>query len=231
MALIRLGLGSQASGSLGGTVFSHNRFGAYIRARSIPVNPNTARQVAVRNFVTNLSQDWNNVLTQAQRDAWNEYAANTLFTNKLGEAINLTGLNVYVGSNSQALLAGLARVNDAPIIFTQANAEEALAVTASVATQNLSVTFDATQPWANEDLGIQNVFMGIPQNAGIAFFGGPRRFAGVILGDATTPPTSPATIAAPFVFGLGQRIWVATRIRRADGRYSERAEVNFLSIA
>ena len=37
------------SGSLGGITASHNRFGAYLRERVIPVNPGTQPQVIVRN--------------------------------------------------------------------------------------------------------------------------------------------------------------------------------------
>jgi len=231
MALIRLGLGSQASGSLGGTVFSHNRFGAYVRARSIPVNPQTARQVVVRNIMQNLAILWNNTLTQAQRDAWIEYGANTPYLNRLGEAINLTGLNWYTGSNLLALQAGLTRVDDAPTIFTQAQAELALAVTASEATQNLTITYDDTQDWVSEDGAQQSVFMGIPKNANTKFFKGPWQFIGLIAGDSGAPPVSPAVIAASYPFAAGQRIWVKTRIRRADGRYSAPAIVNFLGLA
>ena len=47
--------GQQRSGSIGGATWSHNSSGAYIRARSIPVNPNTDRQNAVRVAVRNLA--------------------------------------------------------------------------------------------------------------------------------------------------------------------------------
>ena len=40
---------TDASGSLSGVTYSHNRGGAYTRNRSIPVNPNTVQQQAVRN--------------------------------------------------------------------------------------------------------------------------------------------------------------------------------------
>lgn len=76
MTLIRFAEGQQRSGSIGATVHSHNRFGQYIRARSVPVNPNTARQVIARNAARSIMIAWQNTLTQDQRDAWNVYAAN-----------------------------------------------------------------------------------------------------------------------------------------------------------
>ena len=65
MALIRYAEGQQRSGSIGASVYSHNRYGAYIRARSVPVNPNTDRQVAIRNAIRALTIAWGN--TPGQR--------------------------------------------------------------------------------------------------------------------------------------------------------------------
>ena len=231
MALVRFAEGQQRSGSSGGTVFSHNRSGAYIRARSKPVNPNTARQVVVRNAVRALSIAWSAVLTQLQRDAWNVYAANVSWLNRLGETITLTGLNHFIRSNTPLLQNGLARIDDAPGQFNLATAELALVCSASEATQQVSVGFDAAADWANEDDAHQFVYMGLPQNESIAFFAGPYRLIGQIDGDGTTPPTSPELLAAAFPFVEGQRIWIRTRIIRADGRLSEFALTDFLGSA
>lgn len=231
MALIRFPEGQQRSGSAGGSVYSHNRYGAYIRARSIPTNPNTDRQVAMRNNVRSLSIAWQNTLTELQRLAWEGYAAATTWRNKFGESVYLTGLAHYVRSNSARLQAGLARLDAAPTIFNLAAAELALVVTASEATQQLSVAFDDTPTWCDEDGSMQTISMGRPANPSTKFFGGPFRYAGVIEGDSAAPPSSPVLIDAPFVFSEGQRLWVRTRIGRADGRLSEHAQVNFLGAA
>lgn len=229
MALVRLGDGQQRSGSIGGTVYSRNRSGAYIRARSIPVNPNTARQVQFRNALRSLSIAWQIDLTQAQRDAWNVYGANVTWQNKLGDSINLTGLNHYLRSNVTLVGLGKPRVDPAPVIFTLAAAELSLGATASEATQQVTVTYDDTQAWANEAGAFQFFYLGRPQNGGIAFFKGPYRF--VNLADGATPAVSPGIFAATFPFAAGQRLWVRSRIIRADGRLSEFAEVNFLGAA
>jgi len=231
MALVVLPEGTQISGSAGGTTWSHNRFGAYKRNRSVPVNPNTDRQVAIRNLTRALSIAWATELTQAQRDAWELYAANVSWVNKLGQSVLLTGLNHFVRSNASRQQAGLARVDAGPVIFTLAPAELALVVTASEATQLLSVVYDDALDWCDEDGAFQSVFMGLPKNGCIKFFGGPWRFADVIEGDSVTPPTSPASIAVPFPIAEGQRIWVQTRIGFADGRLSEFARYNFLVAA
>lgn len=228
MALIRFAEGQQRSGSSGGTVFSRNRSGAYIRARSVPVNPNTGRQVSARNLTRNLSIAWQTELTQYQRDLWDVVADLIDWQNKLGESIKLTGLNWFVRTNAARMQGGLARVDDASGVLALAQAESELGVTASEATQMLEVSFDDTKTWAQEDDAAQLVHMGIPQSPARKFFGGPWRYAGVMLGNLVVPLTSPQTIVAPFPFQEAQRVWVKTRICRADGRLSDFAQVDFL---
>lgn len=229
MALVVLPEGTQISGSIGGTVWSHNRFGAYKRNRSIPVNPNTDRQVAVRNAVRALMVAWENTLTQPQRDAWEVYADNVPWQNRLGQSVKLTGSNMYVRTNTILLQLGKTRIDVAPVIFTLAAAELALSVTASEATQQLTIAYDDGEPWANEAGAFQFFFMGLPQNANKTFFGAPFRY--INLADGATPAVSPGIFAAPFPFAEGQRIWVQSRIIRADGRLSTFARVNFLGAA
>lgn len=229
MALIRFAEGQQRSGSIGATVYSHNRFGAYIRARSVPVNPNTSRQIQIRNAVRSLTILWQNTLTQVQRDAWDVYAANVPWQNKFGDDVRLTGLAHYVRSNTARLARGGATIAAAPVIFNLAAAELGLVCTASEATQLVTCNYDDTQTWATEAGAFQFFYMGLPQNAAITFFGGPFRFINVA--DGATPAVSPGIFAAPFPFAAGQRLWVQSRIARADGRLSELARVDFLGAA
>ena len=229
MALVVLPEGQQRSGSIGGTVWSRNRSGVYIRNRSVPVNPNTDKQVAIRNIVRALAIAWDQTLTQPQRDAWNLYAANVDWINSLGQTVNLTGLNHYIRSNTPRLDIGLARVDDGPVIFNLATAELGMSCAASEATQQYTLTWDDTAAWASEDGAAEITQQGAPQNGGIGFFGGPWRRNGFIPGNSGAPPTSPTVLTAQFPFAQGQRLWIRSRITRADGRLSEFAQVNFLA--
>ncbi len=222
-------IATSMSGKLGGVVASHGRGGAYFRAKTIPTNPNTPRQIAVRTRIKNLAIAWANDLTQAQRDAWDLYAANVPFIDSIGESIFLTGINHYSRSNQAKLQAGLARVDDAPSTFTLAAAEGSLGATGSAAADTVDITFDDAKTWASEDNAAQLVFVGQPVNPSIKFFGGPFRFAGALLGNSTTPITSPQTLASPFVLDVGVQVFVETRILRADGRLSARARTSFLA--
>ena len=228
MALIRFAEGQQRSGSIGATVYSHNRSGAYIRARSIPVNPNTDRQVEARNAVRALAIFWETALTQDQRDAWNVYAANVNWTNKLGDAINLTGLNHYIRCNATRIPFGFIRIDAAPAIQDLGIAELNLSAVASEATQDLVIGGDPAGDWIADPGASQVYSLGLPQNPGIAFFGGPFRITGVA---AIGPPPFPVTLPAAFPFVEGQRLWLRSRIQLSDGRLSEFAQINFLSVA
>lgn len=106
----------QLSGSSGGTTASHNRFGSYFRARTIPVNPNTPIQTLRRETLAGLSADWR-TLTDAQRESWNSLALQISKTDALGVAYNPTGLQTYVGNNSLRIFAAaLPLVDNAPIL-------------------------------------------------------------------------------------------------------------------
>jgi len=231
MALIRFAEGQQRSGSIGATVYSHNRFGQYVRARSVPVNPQSSRQQVARNTLRTLMAAWSAALTAAQRAEWTAYADAVSWLNRLGDTVTLTGIAHYLRSNAAILAAGLTRVDDGPAVLALPAGPGTFTVTASEATQQISVAFDNTEDWANEDAGALSVLMGMPQNATRSFFNGPWRWAGVIEGDSSTPPASPAAITAPFTFQEGQRIWCQARVLRADGRVAVPTAVNFLAAA
>lgn len=230
--LVRIGEGSQRSGSLGGTTYARNRFGTYARPRTVPVNPNTSRQNETRASLRNTTISWDQVLDSGQRDGWETYAANVPWLNRLGEEVRLTGIAMFTRSNAARSEADLPLLEDAPVIYELAESPILGTVAADVSAQTLSVGYDNTEGWANEDDGALLIYMGRPQNGSRTFYRAPWRRAGVVAGDGTTPPTSPLVVnPAPWTFGINNRIWVYARALRADGRLSEKTAVNFLSVA
>lgn len=223
MALVKFGGGiTQMSGSLGGNTFARNRSGNYVRARTTPINPQSQRQSVIRAIIAQLTAAWANLLDDAQRAAWAVFADNVPAKNKLGEVISLSGFNQYVKSNTVLLNAGLAVVADAPILFTLPGEDPTYATEVDAGTGIVSVTFDDTRDWVSEDTSGLVVQVGIPVSPGINFFDGPWRHAGIILGDGTTPPTSPdVSIAVPFEIGDGQKVFTRAKVVRGDGRISD----------
>ena len=82
---------TQASGSVGGFTAAHNQGGLYLRARSIPVNPQTPAQNLVRSFFGGLATRWRQTLTEQQREFWTIYGTTVEYTNPLGDLIRLSG--------------------------------------------------------------------------------------------------------------------------------------------
>jgi len=105
----------QISGRVGGSVFSHNKGGAYIRNGSIPTIVQTTKALAYKAILTNMSRAFGN-LTDAQRLAWVEYAANHPVVNALGRSHYLTALNWYIRCNSRLTRSGDAVIDVPPVI-------------------------------------------------------------------------------------------------------------------
>jgi hypothetical protein len=215
-------LGTQLSGSLGGIVASHNAGGAYFRARTTPVNPNTTFQQVVRAAFANLASIWTGTLTQAQRDAWDVYADNVKVTNRIGEQVNISGIAHFTRSNVARIQFGHARVDDGPTEFNLGGMAIVSLDTYSGATQTGNFNFNTSglsDPWANEAGGFMFLFLSRPQNPGINYFRGPYRAIASVTGDPV-PPVSPSVTGVPFAITEGQRLFGRAIASTADGRLS-----------
>jgi len=221
MALIKFGGGIVGmSGSIAGNTFARNHYGSYARARTKPINPNTAMQQACRSALSFLTNYWAQTLTSAQRTAWNLYGSSVAMTNKLGETVYLTGFNHFIRSNSILKRSARSLVAAGPTVFELPEADPTFAFTATETDNKGTYTYDDTAEWANEDGGWLHMFMGQPQNPQRNFFGGPWKLYAAVAGNSVAPPSSPGDTAGPFAMSTGQRVWVYARITRADGRLS-----------
>lgn len=211
---------TQASGSLGGITASRNKGGMYFRSRAIPTDPGTSFQLAMRNIMGNLATRWLGTLTAAQRLAWETYAANVTVPNALGEQIQLSGINHYLRSNAPRIQSGATRIDAAPTTFNLGEFTHPVASAASSGTGVVSIDYDNTDGWANEDLAWLLGYTSRQQNPTINYFRGPYRYAGSVEGDSVTPPTSPLALASPFALTQNNKVFARVQVSRADGRLS-----------
>jgi len=160
----------QLSGSVGGVVASRNAGGAYLRNRTVPVNPNSVRQQAARAAFAAVAIGWR-ALTAAQRAGWDSYAVETPVLNRLGESITISGSAHYIRTNAFRLNAGAAELPAAPNIPGLSTLGAFESVTVSVADGVSFVTVDATA------VGPGLVQIGPPVSAGVSFFKGPFSLA------------------------------------------------------
>jgi len=209
MALVRFGGGViQMAGSISGTTFARNSSGNYARARTSPVNPRSALQTARRTTMAYWTEYWHETLSAANRTAWATYAAAVNMKNRLGETIKISGFNHFVRVNTFRATIGQSACPNAPTVLSLPDQDPTFAISASVATQLISVVWDDTLPWGDIAASAMGVFMGRPQLPTRNFFRGPWNYGGSIAGNGV----SPATFTAPFTLVLGQRIWCYARI-------------------
>lgn len=97
-------LSSELSGSLSGVVASSSRGGVgYFRVRARPGNPRSFAQSTMRLILTGIAAAWAGTLTDPQRADWAALAGSTE-----------SGINAYMRLNSQRILGGSDRDDDAP---------------------------------------------------------------------------------------------------------------------
>jgi hypothetical protein len=237
-------LAGSYSGSVGGLTASHNKGGAYFRRRSVPVDPQSTYQARVRDSFANLSQAWNVTLTAIQRAEWDTYAQNTTVIDSLGQSIQLSGINWYIGNNTPRVQSGAlftafgapfaatARVDSAPVVFERGIAP----VIASAGGGGAfgADTFNVNWTTAIADTVIF-IFLGPPVNPAITFFKGPYL---MVAGDGTGTVTNldvtlTDTTAYTDRYGLpatGQRTFgYIRRSHNLDGaRLSSRVPFSFI---
>lgn len=248
MALIVLPDGTQISGSVGGVTYGHNRYGAYKRARSVPVNPSSGRQSSIRTAFGVASELWRQI-TGTQRAAWKSYAETLSRLNKLGQPISLSGQAAFVQNLSLFNYCGEALTGT--VLDRPAADGDAPAVNLQFAYNSDNIVVGAVgstgTPGAGEVLvdfstipnydagGATAVIVQLSQSydPGISFFKGPWRQTFVYATNGIDAPPSGAetyTIQAgpPPV---GGRMWMRVRWRDAPGRWSPPTVLQMAAIA
>lgn len=216
MALLKSALLTQASGSVGGVTFSRAKGGMYIRARSMPVNPDTVYQQAVRQAQGTLSARWQTTMTPTQRSGWEIYAANVPRRNRLGDTIHLSGIAMYTRCNVSRIQAGLPVVDDGPNSYTIGDPPDLTGVAWSNSGPNtLTLNYNVTTDPADRLL----VYVSRPISPTVNFFRGPYRYNGSPAGGAGTYVIDEATLLMPLT--QGNDVILRARWAYVDGRLSD----------
>jgi len=216
MALIKLGaLVANISGSIGGTTFARNRGGAYIRNRTVPLNPQSPRQVAIRQIFGSLSNLWSTTVTSVQRTAWELYAENVPLTNSLGEDRNVSGINMYQRGNSLLLDTNGVREDDGPTVFTKGPSISPTITLDSAANELTITNLGGYDPATDGFIGLL-VAQGRPQQPGVNFYKAPfTKIDGEQHVDLASLPTD---VPLEFPISAGQAVFIRTAVVTIDGR-------------
>lgn len=115
MAIIIPGVAvSQVSGRVGGTIFSRNRGGAYMRNGSIPATVTTPFAQFIKAVIAAQSQAWAG-LDESEREQWVEWAAQNPVINRLGQSRTLSGHQAFVKINARLASAGFTALDSPPL--------------------------------------------------------------------------------------------------------------------
>lgn len=173
MALIKWGaLVTDGRGKIGGQVLTKGRSGAVIRNKVTPTNPQSSRQVAARQRLTQLSQGWRD-LTQAQRDLWDGMVDAYSKTNVFGDIVKPTGKNLYTALGVNRLLIGESPL-DAPLTPSEIIPSNLMIDSLEVPT---NLVFDVIQAASGQKIVVQ---ASAPVSPGISYPPTKLRIIGVI---------------------------------------------------
>jgi hypothetical protein len=189
------------SGSLGGQTSSHNRAGQYRRARRSPTQPvGTGRRAFIRSAFGAASSAWSGI-TDAQRAAWDAWAAGYPYTDSLGQTVILTGHQMYVAVNTQLANCGSAASAVPPVstVTTAPVVDIATLTHAGVGTLTLAGTGAA--------LDFVLVSFTKPMSAGRSFVGAYWQQTKVAASLATATLFGPAYVIQFGLPGAGQKVF------------------------
>lgn len=197
-----------ASGSIGGTVFAHNKGGMYIRNRSIPTTSTTEKALAQKARMAAASQAWQG-LTAAQRLAWLEWANENPVIDKLGQSMNLTGHQAYCGNYSRMSLAGETPLTIPPITPAPAPLLTAT-LNLDIGVGAFDVTYTATPLGADDALWL---VANVHNSAAINYVENIKRWIGVSAAAQASPYDFESDIEGVFgTLGVGQYITLFSHV-------------------
>ena len=142
-----------ASGSLGGTVYSHNRGGYYTRNRTVPVDPNTPEQQAMRTALASLAVYWADTLSSGQREAWQAFADGVKRPNRIGDHRSVGGRAEFFRANLPRAQANTWLAEDLDFVVAPPSSGAAVAdplygaQIMDPSNPTLMLTWAGTAPW------------------------------------------------------------------------------------
>lgn len=210
--------GGATSGKLGPAVASRNKGGQYLRSRVVPSGGTpTPQQEVIRNAIRSVVPSWSS-LTPDQRAGWNTYGVNVPTVDVLGDTIQLSGQNWYVGSNVLATQIGEPLATDAPTTFDRGGIDlSAATFTAGASMGTLSLGASLSSLMADGGAGTLNVFCGRDYSAGRSKYFGSFQYSNTW---ASTSTASNLVFTLPFAHDSNNQMAINVVIRRDDGRYT-----------
>jgi len=216
---------ADASGSIGTTTYQRTRAGLIIRARVTPANPATARQVTARNALSTLTTAWGTDLTEEQRTAWSNLAAQAVHHTRPSVAFVPDGKALYIRNNMDSAIRGVTRYDTPPPTL------EVPVLTSLTASGSVSGTsFGATLAASSYPTGLLYIIL-TSGNLSPGRSAPNNTWKYLTTGDLTGPGTAGLWSLHTTAWGTptaGQKTWVIAYARQTPGgNVSPRLRVGF----
>lgn len=215
MAKIKFGaMMVDASGKLGGQVFSKNRGGAYIRTKTTPLNPQTTAQMAIRGIFSSISSAWSG-LSEESRQSFNNLVSSYARTDIFGDLRNPSGKNLFQRLNQNLVISGQAQIT----VCGQPQ-EVPFANLTGVTLDSNAGAIDLVTEGVTEGSKVV-VWATPPLSAGTSFVKNKLRQIAVLNGgDAVTADVAAQYIAKFGAFEDGSNIYFGVRVINSNGQAS-----------
>ncbi len=192
------------SGSVGGTVFSHNRYGQYMRFRAIPTISTTQYAMAAKASFTAASQAFQDLST-SEKLAWETWARTNPVSDRLGNQQVLTGHASFVGMHCRASVYGATPLSEPPTDPAPAPLTS-ISLTADIGIGNVEIAFTVTPTGANDHLWIDAA---VTDSKGITYVANLLRHIHESPGAAASPYVIEAFVTGRFgALQVGQTLHV-----------------------
>lgn len=225
MAKIKFGaMMVDASGKLGGQVYSKNRGGAYIRTKATPLNPQTTAQMAIRGVFASISSSWSG-LTEAQRQSFNNLVSSYARTDIFGDLRNPSGKNLFQRLNQNLVISGQAKI----IVCVQPS-EVPFANLTSVSLDSVNDTIEIATAGVTTGSKIV-VWATPPLSAGTSFVKNKLRQIGVFNGSNAFGVNVDAEYISKFgAYQDTDNIYFAVRVINSNGQASPLETIKAVSV-
>lgn len=153
-----------ASGSVAGSTYSRNRYGAYVRNRAKPVISTTEAAINQKAVFSSVSRFWKG-LTDDERQAWKEWAGGNPIIDRLGSSQILAPNVAFMRCNTVLTSFG-ADIITAPPAYPGPSSMIPTSITADSSPQTLSMVLPDSALDANTGL---QIYIAVPGSAGINY--------------------------------------------------------------
>lgn len=198
----------QISGRIGGSVYSRNRGGPYIRNGAIPTVSTSTYAENAKQRLAIYSAYWAS-LTSAQQLAWSNWAKQNPVTNRLGHKITLSGHMAFVQLNVNINNAGGTPIIVPPVVAPPMGLLS-LSGTYDIGAGAFNIIFTITPLAATEVLFI---WAAVVDNPGVSYVENLYKLIQVTAAAATSPQVTEVNMALRFgSLQVDQRVFYRVQV-------------------